>query len=156
MDTVATTSVSMPIKAARRPLVLWIATNLSMLTGAGLIAWTAGIHLDLWFTGYDKIQTIGPLFLTQAIGGFVLALALVLVRRLLVALAGLAYMAATIGGLLISVNVGLFGFQDTLLAPFAQLSLIVEIAGALVLVVAALSRLAFVRRQRAVTHNPPS
>ena len=43
-------------------------------------------------------------------------------------------MIATIGGLLLSVYVGLFGFMDTLSAPFAGLSLAVEIAGTVVLV----------------------
>jgi hypothetical protein len=42
-------------------------------------------------------------------------------------------MIATIGGLLLSVYVGLFGFTDTLAAPFAGVSLGVESAGAVVL-----------------------
>jgi hypothetical protein len=42
---------------------------------------------------------------------------------------------ATIGGLLASVYVGLFGFMDSLAAPYAGLSLGVESAGAVVLAV---------------------
>jgi hypothetical protein len=43
-------------------------------------------------------------------------------------------MIATIGGVLLSVYVGVFGFMDALGAPFAGLSLAVEGAGTVVLV----------------------
>ena len=42
-------------------------------------------------------------------------------------------MIATIGGLLLSVSVGLFGFMDSPATPYAGLSLGVESAGAVVL-----------------------
>jgi hypothetical protein len=43
------------------------------VTGAALLAASAGIHLDLYLTGYRSIPTIGWLFLLQVIAGFVLA-----------------------------------------------------------------------------------
>ena len=53
------------------------------VAGAGLLAATGGIHLDLYLTGYRSIPTIGWLFLLQVIAAFGLA-AMVLVsgRRL--------------------------------------------------------------------------
>src|SRR6266704_216168 len=45
------------------------------ITGAGLLAATASIHLDLYLTGFKNIPTIGWLFLLQIIAGFALAVA---------------------------------------------------------------------------------
>jgi hypothetical protein len=73
----------------------------------------------------------------QGIAGAALAVALVASGRLLTVVAGAGFMVATIGGFLLSVYVGLFGFMDTLAAPFAGVSLVVESAGAVVLSVAA-------------------
>ena len=50
------------------------------ISGALLLAVSAGIHLDLYLTGYRKIPTIGWLFLLQVIAGFALA-AVVLAPR---------------------------------------------------------------------------
>jgi hypothetical protein len=43
------------------------------IAGAALTGWPAGIHLYLWYSGYGDIETIGVLFLLNAIGGFALA-----------------------------------------------------------------------------------
>ena len=86
--------------------------------------------------GYRHIPTIGPLFLFQAIGGLVLAAAVAGTRRLLPTLVGVAFLGSTIGGLLISAWVGLFGFHDGFDAPFAELSLVVEAAGVALLTAA--------------------
>jgi hypothetical protein len=104
-----------------------------VVVGAALVATTGAIHLHLWASGYRTIPTIGPLFLFQGIAGAVLAVVLVVWRRLLTVVAAAGFMIATIGGLLLSVYVGLFGFTDTLAAPFAGVSLGVESAGAVVL-----------------------
>jgi hypothetical protein len=85
--------------------------------------------------GYRSIPTIGPLFLLQGVAGVLLAVLLLLWRRLLVVVAGAGFLVATIGGLLVSVNVGLFGFMDTFAAPYAGASLVLESAGAVVLAV---------------------
>jgi hypothetical protein len=110
------------------------AITLALVVGAALVATTAAIHLHLWASGYRTIPTIGPLFLFQGVAGAVLAVALVAWRRLVTVVAAAGFMIATIGGLLLSVYVGLFGFTDTLTAPFAVMSLAVESAGAVVLV----------------------
>jgi hypothetical protein len=112
-----------------------VLTTLALVVGAALVATTGAIHLHLWASGYRTIPTIGPLFLFQGIAGAALAVVLVAWRRLAAVVAAAGFMVATIGGLLLSVYVGLFGFTDTLSAPFAGLSLAVECAGAVVLAV---------------------
>src|SRR6185312_5350317 len=104
--------------------------NLGFVLGAVLVALTSAIHLHLWADGYRTIPVIGPLFLVQGIAGIVLTLALIAWRRIVTAVVGIGFMLTTVGGLLISVYFGLFGFMDSLAAPFAGLSLIIESAGA--------------------------
>jgi hypothetical protein len=116
------------------PAARQVVTTLAMIVGAALVATSAAIYLHLWVSGYRTIPTIGPLFLFQGIVGCASAVTLVAWRRLLVVAAAAGLMIATIGGLLLSVYVGLFGFMDTLGAPFAGLSLAVESAGTVVLV----------------------
>ena len=100
-----------------RPAPGWPAVILRVAGSALLIA-TAAIHLDLYLTGYRTIPTIGWLFLLQVIAAFGLALAvlaipgrLVLARRLAAA-AGAGFALATLGGYLLSVWIGLFGFKE--------------------------------------------
>lgn len=112
------------------------ASGLLAVTGAALMAGSAVIHLGLWAGSYRFIPTIGPLFLAQGIAGLVLALTVVGFRRPVSFFAGAGYLAASIGGLLVSTQVGLFGFQDSLDSPYARQSLIFEAIGMLVLVAA--------------------
>src|ERR1700722_9765567 len=86
--------------------------NTMRLAGAGLLAATGGIHLDLYLTGYRHIPTIGWLFLLQIIAAFLLAVAVPLVRRPLTDAAGAGFAFSTLGGYLLSLWVGLFGFQE--------------------------------------------
>ena len=108
------------------------------LIGAILLVLSALIHLHLWSTGYRHIPTIGPLFLLQGVVALGLALLVVAARRAWAALAGAVFAASTIGGLLLSVEVGLFGFKDSLSAPYATSSLLVESVAVVVLATAAL------------------
>ena len=80
--------------------------------GAGLLAATGGIHLDLYLTGYRHIPTIGWLFLLQIIAAFVLAIAVLVARGPVADGAGAGFALATLGGYLLSLWVGLFGFQE--------------------------------------------
>jgi predicted lipoprotein with Yx(FWY)xxD motif len=80
--------------------------------GAGCLLATAGIHLDLYLTGYRTIPTIGPLFLLQVITGIVLGLAVLVTGSRLLALAGAGFALSTLGGYLLSVQFGLFGFRE--------------------------------------------
>ena len=83
-----------------------------VIAGAALLIASASIHLDLYLTGYRTIPTIGWLFLLQVIAAFVLAVAVIAVRSWLADAAGAGFLVATLGGYLLSVWVGLFGFRE--------------------------------------------
>jgi predicted lipoprotein with Yx(FWY)xxD motif len=82
------------------------------IAGTGLLWATAAMHLDLYLTGYRTIPTIGPLFLLQVVAGFLLGLLVLVSRSRLVALAGALFALATLGGYLLTVQFGLFGFRE--------------------------------------------
>jgi predicted lipoprotein with Yx(FWY)xxD motif len=99
----------------RRRVAPWL---LLRVAGAGLLFGTAAIHLDLYLTGYRTIPAIGWLFLLQVIAGFLLG-ALVLampgsrgVASRLAATAGAVLALSTLGGYLLTVQFGLFGFRE--------------------------------------------
>lgn len=104
------------------------------IVGAGLLLAMAGIHYYLWANaGYNTISLIGPLFLLNAIGGLLLAVALLAApSRLLTVAATLSalFTVGTLGALLISLTPsGLFGFQESTLAPLVPATLWVESVG---------------------------
>jgi predicted lipoprotein with Yx(FWY)xxD motif len=80
--------------------------------GAGLLIATASIHLDLYLTGYRTIPTIGWLFLLQVIVGFAAGLLVLATGNRLAAAFGAVFALSTLGGYLISVQFGLFGFRE--------------------------------------------
>jgi len=82
------------------------------VAGAGLLAAAGAIHLDLYLTGYRNIPTIGWLFLLQVIAAFALALAVLVTGSRLAAAAGAGFALATLGGYLLSLWFGLFGFKE--------------------------------------------
>ena len=116
------------------------------LAGAGLLAATAAIHLDLYLTGYRSIPTIGWLFLLQVITAFALAAAVLatafargdgLVPRL-VAAAGAGFAVATLGGYLLSLWIGLFGFREVRTSA-GTVAGVIEVAAFAALAVAAVT-----------------
>jgi predicted lipoprotein with Yx(FWY)xxD motif len=80
--------------------------------GAALLAVTAAIHLDLYLTGYRTIPTIGWLFLFQVIVAFLLAIAVAVTGNRLASATGAGFALATLGGYLLTLWVGLFGFRE--------------------------------------------
>jgi predicted lipoprotein with Yx(FWY)xxD motif len=87
------------------------------VAGAGLLIAAGAIHLDLYLTGYRTIPTIGWLFLLQVIVAFALGLAVLaigrpVIARRLAAAAGAGFALATLGGYLLTVWIGLFGFKE--------------------------------------------
>ena len=80
--------------------------------GAGLLAATAAIHLDLYLTGYRTIPTIGWLFLLQVISAFGLGAIVLVSDNRLTSAAGAGFALATLGGYLLSLRIGLFGFRE--------------------------------------------
>ena len=132
-----------PARAERSTGLLW---GLRVV-GALLLAAMGWIHLDLWLDGYKTIDIIGPAFLLNTIGGFGLAaLLLVTPRRFLpwVAALGALFCIGTLGALILSTTVGLFGFVESTAAPLWWESFWVELAGFVVL--GALAALAARRR----------
>lgn len=116
----------------RPPAARW-AVNILAPAGAVLIIASAIIHLRLWAQGYRGISVIGPLFLAQGVVSIPFAVAIGVFRRLGLMAAGAALMASTAVGLVLSAQVGLFGFKDSLAAPYAGMSLVTEIAAAILL-----------------------
>jgi predicted lipoprotein with Yx(FWY)xxD motif len=82
------------------------------LAGGGLLIATGAIHLDLYLTGYRSIPTIGWLFLLQVIAAFILGAAVLASADRLAAAAGAVFSLATLGGYLLSLWIGLFGFKE--------------------------------------------
>jgi hypothetical protein len=117
---------------APRPVVSVLAWN-----GALFLILSAMIHVHLWSQSYQHIPTIGPLFLIQGIVGIALAITVSIFRRLVILIGGALFAIGTIGGLLLSVYVGLFGFRDSLSAPYAGMSLVFEAVAFAVLAAAA-------------------
>ena len=95
-----------------RPVAGWPRLVLRV-AGGGLLIAAAAIHFDLYLTGFNNIPTIGWLFLFQVITGFVLGIAVLVYGSRLVAAAGALFALATLGGYLLSLWVGLFGFKET-------------------------------------------
>jgi len=91
-----------------------------------LLGWIGYIHLHLWLEGYRHIPTNGPLFLADAVAGFALAAGLLMWPAPLAGLLDAGYTAATLGALLISLTVGLFGFRESISASYVAQSLTVE------------------------------
>ncbi len=108
------------------------------MAGAGLLVVTGAIHLDLYLTGYRTIPTIGVLFLLQVIAAFVLAAVVGVLGSRLGALAGALFALATLGGYLLSIWFGLFGFREVRTTSGIVAGL-VEIAAFAVLAVLALT-----------------
>ena len=82
------------------------------LAGGGLLVATGAIHLDLYLTGYRSIPTIGWLFLLQVIAAFGLGAVVLATGNWLAAAAGAGFALATLGGYLLTLWIGLFGFTE--------------------------------------------
>jgi len=130
-----------------------LAADILTWAGSGLVVVSSVIHFHLWASeGYSQIPTIGPLFLMQAVTGWVLALVVSAYRRWPLVGLEAAFALATAAGLIISVNVSLFGWQDTMSAPFAVLALAIELAATAVLLAAG----AILLRAWLARHGPGS
>jgi predicted lipoprotein with Yx(FWY)xxD motif len=114
------------------------------VAGAGLLIAAGAIHLDLYLTGYRTIPTIGWLFLLQVIAAFGLGLAVLATggRRViagrLAAAGGAGFALATLGGYLLSVWAGLFGFREVRTTA-GVVAGVIEVAAFAVLAILALA-----------------
>ena len=84
------------------------------------------MHWYLWQIGYRDIPTNGPFFLVDAIAAVVLALVLLAWPRPLAGLAAAGFTASTIGALVISLSVRLFGFRESISAAYVVQALVLE------------------------------
>ena len=115
--------------------------TLVIAAGAVCVLGSGVIHLYLWGKqyGYRSIPTIGPLFLLQGIVSILIGLVTIITRRLVAVLIAAGLLIVSFCSLIIAVEHGLFGFQDSWYAPYAKTTLYEEIAGAVLLVVAAVA-----------------
>jgi predicted lipoprotein with Yx(FWY)xxD motif len=83
------------------------------LSGALLLAASGAEHLELNLAGgYGRIPTIGALFLLQAATAFALTIAVSATPLPILSLGGALFALATLGGYVLSLSVGLFGFHE--------------------------------------------
>ena len=123
------------VGAGRPPMNRWGRWGVR-LVGAGLLVAMAWIHFHLYNQGYSTVETIGPLFFLNGVLGAVAAFAVLVTpaRWLpLVTAGGALLQIGTLGGLVLSLTVGLFGFEESLAAPLIGRTIAVESAGFLVL-----------------------
>jgi hypothetical protein len=121
-------------------LLARVAITVMIAGGAACSLYSGYIHLYLWGRQpfpYRDIPTIGPLFLVQGIAAVVIGLLVVISRRLGAVLVGAGLLVVSVVALVIDVEVGMFGFKDSWAVPYAKTTLYEEVAGAVLLLVAA-------------------
>jgi len=114
-------------RGGQRSPILWRVLSALLLLTMG------GIHLYLVLTGFG-----GLLFVLNAIGGVVLAIAMIAAPRRFLPLAsvlGLLFMAGTLLALVLALTVGLFGISEQLGTELVPTTLVVESIGTIVLAV---------------------
>src|SRR5690349_1699510 len=120
-------------------------TVMLRVAGAGLLIASGAIHLDLYLTGYRTIPVIGWLFLLQVIAAFGLGLAVLatggrpVIASRLAAAGGAGFALATLGGYLLLVWAGLFGFREVRTTA-GVVAGVIEVAAFAVLAILALAR----------------
>jgi hypothetical protein len=100
------------------------------VAAAGVLLST-DVHLELWFQGFRRDPTFGPLFMATAIAGLLIGVACVAWPSAATLLAALGFGVMTFGALIMSATVGLFGLHETLSLLPQQLSLISEAVAAM-------------------------
>ncbi len=113
-----------------------LATRILLWVSAALLLVSAYEHLHLWDIAYRHVDTLGPLFIVQAISATVIAVALVVWPRGVVVVAGLALALGTIAGFVKALNGGIFGFTLPTVTSQAKLALGAEIGAVILLAVA--------------------
>jgi len=134
-----------PIQVARSFVEPSVNRRLPALSGGGLLVASAAIHLDLYLTGYRSIPTIGWLFLLQVVAGFSLGAVIVVTANRLLAAVGAIFALATLGGYVLSLWVGLFGFKE-IRTTAGIVAAVLDIAAAIVLALLATTSFAPARR----------
>ena len=113
-----------------RSVMVW-----RLLSALALLA-MGGIHLYLVLTSTGGV--LGMLFVLNALGGLVLAVAITVLHGRLLQVAtvlGLLFMAGTLAALVLALTVGLFGIESSLDYDLAPTTLVVESVGTVVLLI---------------------
>ena len=106
------------------------------LLSAIMLLVMGGIHLYLVFYGVGGL--LGALFVLNAVGALVLAIAVLVLRGRLLTLAtvlSLLFMAGTLLALVLALTVGLFGIHEVLTFKLVPTTLVVESIGTIILAV---------------------
>jgi hypothetical protein len=103
------------------------------LAAVAFLSAVAWIHLHLWQTGYRHIPTVGPLFLVTVLAAAGAAAILLARPSRMLGMLALAVDAGILAALIGSITVGLFGFTESLDAPFVVESMMIETLAALAL-----------------------
>jgi hypothetical protein len=125
---------------------LWIMRILSAIT----LLVVGGIHLFLVFDGVGGI--LGVMFVLNAIGALVLAVAMLVLHGRLLQLAtvlSLLFVIATLLALILALTVGLFGITETWDFTLVPETVIVESIGIVILAITTV----LVLRRAPVTHS---
>lgn len=88
-----------------QPIARILAATLFLAGGA--------VHLDLWQAAYRVIPYIGPLFLVNATASLLVAAAILIRFNVAVLVAGVALAAGSLGALVLSRTIGVFGFMES-------------------------------------------
>src|SRR3954453_21125039 len=114
----------------RRRSIVWQALSSLLLLAMG------GIHLYLVLNGVGGL--LGALFVLNAVGALVLAIAIVALRRgplLVASVLSLLFMVGTLLALVLALTIGLFGIRENLDFQLVPTPLVVESIGTIVLMV---------------------
>ena len=122
-----------------RSLPLRVVVTVMIAGGAACTVGSGVLHLYLWGKqyGYRDVPTIGPLFLIQGIAAILMGLIVIVSRQVGVLLVAAGMLVASVVALVLAIEVGLFGFKDSWLAPYARTTFYEEIAGGILLLAAA-------------------
>ena len=106
------------------------------LLSAIVLMLMGGIHLYLVFYGVGGL--LGALFVLNALGALVLAVAVIVLRGSLLSLAtvlSLLFMVGTLLALVLALTSGLFGIHEVLSFTLVTTTLVVESIGSIILAV---------------------
>jgi hypothetical protein len=128
---------------SHRTLMVWRLLSAIVLLAMG------GIHLYLVFYGVGGL--LGTLFVLNAVGALVLAIAVLVLHGRLLLLAtvlSFLFLVGTLVSLVLALTVGLFGIHEQMSFTLVPTTLVVESIGAIIL---AVTGVLVLRSQRAAT-----
>jgi hypothetical protein len=111
----------------RRPPFVSFGMMQRLVTALAVLV-SALVHLQLWLDGMRSVDVIGPAFLLNAIGGGVIAVAVLVWKHWLPLAAAIGFGLSTLIAFIVSVTVGLFGVQERAAGVPQVVAAVTEIA----------------------------